>query len=263
MPRSQPPLRLRRGTEAAIAAAFAAAPADFEVGEPIYATDTGKVMVKKSDGTLGVIAGSGSGSGGLSWGLITGTLSSQTDLQAALNAKASTSHGHTFADVAGNLTLAKLPVVTDPTKTYNLRYVGGTGWSLVEDAVQPPPPSSGTQTIEEAHWLSTQFLDANQNGVLVDQTLIFPTFTPTSNAAPTTARVRTWVNTTPIRWAYYAHRFIGTGTNPGYVPVFSVPGIGISIWSDCGTRVVGTNAYRIWRAPSQWDVNYSYSYTVT
>lgn len=39
--------------------------------------------------------------GGSSWGSISGTLSSQTDLQTALNGKALTSHSHIIADVTG------------------------------------------------------------------------------------------------------------------------------------------------------------------
>lgn len=39
--------------------------------------------------------------GGGAWGSITGTLSNQTDLQNALNAKANTSHTHTTADISG------------------------------------------------------------------------------------------------------------------------------------------------------------------
>lgn len=44
----------------------------------------------------------GGGPGGpASWGSITGTLSSQTDLQTALNGKANTSHTHIIANVTG------------------------------------------------------------------------------------------------------------------------------------------------------------------
>ena len=43
----------------------------------------------------------GGGSGSSTWGSITGTLSSQTDLQSALNGKASSTHTHIIADVTG------------------------------------------------------------------------------------------------------------------------------------------------------------------
>jgi Phage tail repeat like/Major tropism determinant N-terminal domain len=41
------------------------------------------------------------GSGGGAWGAITGTLTAQTDLQAALDAKSATGHVHTIANVTG------------------------------------------------------------------------------------------------------------------------------------------------------------------
>lgn len=63
MPRTRPPLRLRRGTDAAITAAFAASPGDFEVGEPIYATDTGRLLVRNAGGVLAQIGGSSVPSG--------------------------------------------------------------------------------------------------------------------------------------------------------------------------------------------------------
>jgi Phage tail repeat like len=49
---------------------------------------------------IATLEASGGGGGGV-WGSITGTLSSQTDLQTALNGKASSSHSHIIADVTG------------------------------------------------------------------------------------------------------------------------------------------------------------------
>lgn len=46
-----------------------------------------------------------------SWGSITGTLSSQTDLQTALDGKAATSHSHTLADISDEGALAALNTV--------------------------------------------------------------------------------------------------------------------------------------------------------
>lgn len=54
------------------------------------------------DGTnvdVSVIAPASSGGGGGTWGSITGTLSDQTDLQAALDAKAASSHTHALSDI--------------------------------------------------------------------------------------------------------------------------------------------------------------------
>lgn len=41
----------------------------------------------------------GGGGGGGTWGSITGTLSNQTDLQTALDAKAASSHTHTVSNI--------------------------------------------------------------------------------------------------------------------------------------------------------------------
>lgn len=82
MARNHPPLKLRRGTEAAILAANVS---DFEVGEPIFAQDTGKLFIKTTAGTLEEI--SGTAEAAATWGQITGTLTNQTDLQAALDLK--------------------------------------------------------------------------------------------------------------------------------------------------------------------------------
>lgn len=103
MARNHPPLKLRRGTEAQI---LAASVSDFEVGEPIFATDSGKLFIKNAAGTLEEISGSGDGSGPggtVAWGSITGLLSNQTDLNTALSGKASTGHSHNDAttSVAG------------------------------------------------------------------------------------------------------------------------------------------------------------------
>jgi hypothetical protein len=57
---------------------------------------TGISIVDNGDGSV-TISNTGGGGGGASWGSITGTLSTQTDLQNALNAKADTS---SLADVA-------------------------------------------------------------------------------------------------------------------------------------------------------------------
>lgn len=56
------------------------------------------------------IARSGGTSGSTAWGSITGTLSSQSDLQTALNAKAASTHTHVTGDVSGLGTAATLNV---------------------------------------------------------------------------------------------------------------------------------------------------------
>ena len=106
MARTKPPLKLRRGTQAEILAAFAASSADFAVGEPVFATDTGKLYVKDSSGILKEISGTGSSGDGV-WGSITGTLSAQTDLQNALNAKADLADFPQDPPGSGNLDIAQ------------------------------------------------------------------------------------------------------------------------------------------------------------
>ena len=54
-----------------------------------YATDVGSEQLSAWDGSVwaDIAGGGGGGGGGVAWGAITGTLSAQTDLQTALNAK--------------------------------------------------------------------------------------------------------------------------------------------------------------------------------
>jgi hypothetical protein len=71
------------------------------VGVPAGGT-TGQVLAKNSDtdyDTEWVDAAAGGGAG--AWGGITGTLSDQTDLQAALDGKSPTGHTHAQSDVTG------------------------------------------------------------------------------------------------------------------------------------------------------------------
>jgi len=60
---------------------------------------TGQVLAKASDADQDVVWQTISGGGAITWGGITGTLSSQTDLQTALNGKATTAQG-ALADTA-------------------------------------------------------------------------------------------------------------------------------------------------------------------
>jgi hypothetical protein len=60
------------------------------------ASGGGTANFLRADGTWAAPAGGG----GASWGGIAGTLSSQTDLQSALNAKAATTHSHAAGDIS-------------------------------------------------------------------------------------------------------------------------------------------------------------------
>lgn len=71
------------------------------------------------------VAAGGGGGGGVAWGAITGTLSSQSDLQGALNGKANTSHTHLaaaitdFAEAVDDRVAALLVQGSGVTLTYD------------------------------------------------------------------------------------------------------------------------------------------------
>lgn len=96
-----------------------------------------------------------SGSGAGSWGAIIGTLSNQTDLQTALNAKAALVHPHATSDItSGQLGVARIGSGT-PT---SLTYLNGAGaWTTF------PIPINNTSTSSTG-----SFLDASQGKVLKD-----------------------------------------------------------------------------------------------
>lgn len=91
---------------------------------PITAKGEG-LFRKQLEAALDYLESLGGGGGGASWGGITGTLSSQTDLQAALDAKAASSHTHTsaavtdFAEAVDDRVAALLTAGTNITLTYN------------------------------------------------------------------------------------------------------------------------------------------------
>jgi hypothetical protein len=82
-------IQIRKGT----AALWSSVNPVLAEGELGLETDTGKIKGGNgvNDWNSLPYSGSGGGGGGSSWGSITGTLSDQTDLQTALNAKANTS----------------------------------------------------------------------------------------------------------------------------------------------------------------------------
>ena len=92
-------LQLRRDT----AANWASVNPILASGEIGYETDTDQFKFGNGTSTWNQLTeyykpGSGGG-GSVAWGQITGTLSSQTDLQTALNGKAPTSHDHPASDI--------------------------------------------------------------------------------------------------------------------------------------------------------------------
>lgn len=72
-----------------------------QLGSTVWQTHpSGSDLVTALNTQLGSTAWQGGGSGTPAWGAIVGTLSSQTDLQAALNAKAASSHTHTLSQIS-------------------------------------------------------------------------------------------------------------------------------------------------------------------
>ncbi len=102
---------------------------------------TNQVLRKASGNDFDVEWGtvSGGGGGSTAWGDITGTLSSQTDLQAALDAKAASSHTHTasqITDLSNNLRV--FIQTTQPSVSGPYLWIDTTGGNLqfkVEDGL--------------------------------------------------------------------------------------------------------------------------------
>lgn len=84
------------GGETAPVDGSAAVIADFLFAGIVSADDSVTITKDAENGTIDLSAAAGSGG---TWGSITGTLSSQADLQAALDAKSATSHTHTGLSV--------------------------------------------------------------------------------------------------------------------------------------------------------------------
>lgn len=72
---------------------------------------TGISITDNGDGSVTISNTGGGGGGGVAWGAITGTLSTQTDLQNALNAKANTSSLATVATSGSYNDLTNLPTL--------------------------------------------------------------------------------------------------------------------------------------------------------
>lgn len=104
----------------------------------------------------------GMSTGAVSWGQITGTLSTQTDLQSALNSKAPVSHTHAAGDVTSGLfSPARLGTGTAASSTF-LR--GDQQWQAVGWGDVTGKPSTFPPTLH-SHVLS----DLSQSGAAVGQ----------------------------------------------------------------------------------------------
>jgi hypothetical protein len=106
---------------------------------------TGQVLKKTSntDFDYGWAADNTGGAGSAAWGGITGTLSDQTDLQAALNAKADSSHTHAQSDVT-NLVADLAAKQATSAKNQANGYAGLDGSSKLTGAQQVYGTSANT-----------------------------------------------------------------------------------------------------------------------
>lgn len=114
-------------------------------GERLMDTDTGVVRTS-SGGTYAQAWVPASGGGSAAWGAVTGTLSDQTDLQAALNSEAST---RSLADVAlNNAKVDKTTQVNGHALSGNVNVTASdVGLGNVDDTADADKPvSTATQT---------------------------------------------------------------------------------------------------------------------
>ena len=158
------------------------------------------------------------------WGSITGTLSSQTDLQSALNNKAASSHSHTVSDISASGT---------PDSTTYLRgdgtwaappSGGGGGGTVTSVAVANATgitwsgsPITGSGTLTPT--LSSNLQSWSGIAPSAKADLASPTFTGTP-AAPTAAAA---TNTTQIATTAYV-KSQGYTTNAGTVTSVAISG---------------------------------------
>ncbi|HEY8354568.1 MAG TPA: hypothetical protein VIK69_06075 [Methylophilaceae bacterium] len=161
-----------------------AAPATPDAGTvKVYAKADGLVYAMDDTGAETPLGGGGGGSA--SWGGITGTLSDQTDLQSALDAKADNAYtivteGSAFTADPGThdgltrLVLAGGDVTFDAAEpytsgmTFNIRATAAI--ELIEDGVTLDPPAGGTLELGAGMAVQVVFTGAT-TAVVIGQTV--------------------------------------------------------------------------------------------
>ena len=151
------------------------------------------------------------------WGSITGTLSSQTDLQSALNAKAASSHSHTVSDISASGTPDSTTYLRGDGSWAAPPSGGGGGGTVTSVAVANATgitwsgsPITGSGTLTPTLSANLQSWSGIAPSAKAD--LASPTFTGTP-AAPTAAAA---TNTTQIATTAYV-KSQGYTTNTGTV----------------------------------------------
>jgi hypothetical protein len=131
------------------------------------------------------VTGGGGGGGGGAWGTITGTLSAQTDLQAALNNKAALSHTHTKANITDFAHTHVKADITDFAHTHL--------WADITDKPLTFTPSTHTHT-------KANITDFAHTHLWADITDKPSTFTPSTHT-------HLWADITdkPVTFAPSAH----------------------------------------------------------
>jgi hypothetical protein len=151
------------------------------------------------------------GGGSAVWGGITGTLSTQTDLQAALDAKFDDPTGTTAEYIRGDGTLATFPTITSGTVT-SVDLTAGTGISVSGG----PITSSGSITVTNSAPDQTVVLNS---GTGISTSGTYPNFTITNSSPDQTV-------------ALTAGTGIGvTGTYPNFTITNSSPSSGGTVTS--------------------------------
>jgi hypothetical protein len=223
---------------------------------PAYLGTGSSIATKflRGDGTWQTVSGSG---GGGTWGTITGTLSDQSDLQTALNAKLATSVAFTtYSPIAGSTAITTLGTVTTGTFGGTLAAISGAALTslnasniasgILAAAHLPGTAALTTSTLAQfATTTSAQLLgvisDASGTGVLLTANgsaaalTSFPTFnqnttglagTATALATPRTINAVGFDGTANIIVTAAAGTLTGTTLNSTVVSS-SLTGVGV------------------------------------
>jgi hypothetical protein len=177
---------------AAVGTSLKYARADHVHVNPLPVGGTTSQVLSKVDGTNYNVAWTTVASGGGVWGAITGTLSSQTDLQSALDAKLSTATAATTYAPLASPSLTGTPLSTTAATSTNTTQIATTAFVVGQAGTASPLVNNGTAVV------GTSLLYSRQDHVHPTDTTRAPLASPSLTGTPlsTTAAVDT--NTTQI-----------------------------------------------------------------